>query len=518
MSKDDLLSHKYRPLVLLILDGWGVAGAQEGNAIHLAKTPFFDELAVKYPALILNASGEAVGLGQKDPGNGQAGHLTLGAGRPVSTGLEQVNQAVKDKSFFKNTILNNTWRQLKKTQGTLHLIGTLSACQNEVAFGAMVELAGRKKIKPFLHLIIDEAIDDKLAAKLTVVEAALTKAGGAMATLMNVTVGLNLKNDLAATALAYHLITAGVGRRVGSLQKLAEKNNADGAWLDKPIVLVGSDNKPRAVVQAGDAVIFFDYEPRARHLLKAVVVGDSDNKIQKISDLQTVTLNNYENDLPAAIIFPPLAVKETLSEVLARADLKQLKISETGKSVEVNYFFNGGRMAAWPNEERVIVASPAGNAADFTATEEVGQVAAAKIKSKIYDFIVINLAGADEAGHGGNLEAVKKAVEQTDQSLRQIIKAVLEVGGLALVTADHGQAEEMIDWQLDAPRPKHTDNPVPFLVVAKKWEGYNLGVSDAVAGDLSLLKPSGDLADVAPTILKLLQIEAPEQMTGHSLL
>lgn len=532
MSKDDILKEKWRPIVLIILDGWGVAPAGEGNALSQAKLPYYKELVETYPCLTLEASGKAVGLPEGVMGNSEVGHLTLGTGRPCPQGLELINQSIADKSFFKLPAWAETFKHLKKYNSDLHLIGLVSDGQVHSSFNhllALLELAKRKKINQvYVHCFLDGR-DTPRSSGLDYImklEAAMAKIGiGQIASLSGRFYAMDRDHRWDRTEEAYKLLTEGAGERSGEAQKALKKSYEAEIFDEefKPTAIVDKTNKPKAVIKDNDAVIFFNFRSdRARQLTKALTVPQfEDFDRRKINNLHFVTMTEYESSLPVKVAFEKKEIKDSLSEVLSQAGLKQLRIAETEKYAHVTHFFNGGREAVWVNEDRILIPSP--QVVNYKETpamsaRAVAETALEKINEKYYDFIVINFANADMVGHTGDLKAVIESVETVDECLKGLIKKIIEVGGLALVTADHGNAETMYNYQLGEVAKEHTTNPVPFIIVGERFEGYNLGMDEAAIGDLSLLQPTGGLADIAPTILKLFGLEIPENMSGRPLL
>ncbi len=519
-------------MVLIILDGWGVAPAGEGNALSQAKPPFFNELITKYPCLTLNASGSAVGLPAGAVGGSEVGHMVLGAGRACPSGREQIKESIADGSFFKLPIWLQTFKQLKKYDSSLHLVGLLGDGQGQADFNhllALLELAKRKKLtKVYIHCILDgrETPRANGLQYINRLEQALADSGvGQIASLSGRFYALDRDRHWDRTEAAYKLLTEGAGERSGQAAKAVKKSYEQKIYDEqfKPTVIVDKTNQPKGLIKDNDAVIFFNWLPDGiRQLARALAEPEFTGfKRTKPGNLQIITLSEYENGLPVKTVLAKKELKGTLGEVLAKAGLKQLRIAETEKYAHATYFFNGAREGAFSGEEHLLIPSPL--TANYSATPAMAasaivDAAEEKINQAKYDFILINLANADMVGHTGDLAATIKAAQAVDEALSRLLKKIIEVGGLALLTADHGNAEMMMDWQLGRVAKEHTANPVPFIIVGSKFEGYNLGMADAAVSDLSLLGPSGSLADVAPTILKLLGIEQPENMTGKSLL
>ncbi len=532
MSKDDILKKKWRPIALIILDGWGLSSVCEGNACAQADTPFFDELVDRYPSLTLEASGEAVGLPKGVAGNSEVGHVSLGAGRVCHQGLELINKSIADKSFFKNEVLLKAIKHSKKHNSNLHLMGLVSDGQvhsDQEHLLALLQLAKRKKVeRVFVHVFLDgrdtahvgglEYVR-KLEEKMKVLGV------GEIASISGRWYAMDRDRHWSRIAKAYAAIAEGLGEYSGealkAIQKSYEAKIYDEEFL--PTVIVNKTNQPKGKISDNDSVIFFNYRAdRARELTKVFLDQNFKNfPVKKINNLFFATFTEYEKDLKAEVVFSKEVIVDGLGEIVSRSGLRQLRIAETEKYAHVTYFFNGGLEESFANEDRILVPSPR-----VDSYAEVPEMATPAITKKViekteeadYDFMVINLANADMVGHTGNLEATKQAVASVDEALEKIIKKLLEANGLAVIVADHGNAENMVNLKLETIAKEHTNNPVPFVVVATGLEGYNLGIGDTTSANMTTVRPSGSLVDVAPTILKFLGLTIPDKMTGKSLL
>lgn len=532
MSIKEIIAGKWRPVALIIADGWGISSVCEGNACALAPTPYFDELINRYPSLTLEASGEAVGLPKGVAGNSEVGHISLGAGRICHQGLDLINKSIADKSFFKNEVLLETIKHTKKNNSSLHLMGLVSDGQvhsDQTHLVALLELAKRKKVaKVFVHVILDgrdTAHDGGLKYVKKLEESMKTLGIGEIASVSGRFYAMDRDRHWSRVVKAYAVMTEGSGEHSGDALKAIQKSYDAKVYDEEflPTVIVDKTNKPKGLIDDNDAVIFFNFRAdRARELTKAFLDPSfKDFPIKKINNLWFVTFTEYEKDLPAPVVFAKVVITDTLGEVVSRAGLKQLRIAETEKYAHVTYFFNGGVEEALAGEDRVLIPSPRVDSYVQTpdmATPAITKKLIAKIDEGDYDFIVVNLANADMVGHTGDLEATKQAVVSVDEALKKIIKKLLEANGLAIIVADHGNAENMINLQLGSIAKEHTSNPVPFIVVANGLEGYNLGIGDTTSANMASVRPSGTLIDVAPTILKLLGLNIPDKMTGRSLL
>lgn len=519
-----------KPVVLMVLDGWGVANSYAGNAISQANTPNIKNYIAKYPSMVLVASGEGVGLPWGEFGNSEVGHLNLGLGRIIYQNLPKINRAIADNSFYKNKVLLKAIEQVKANNSKLHLIGLSSnGCVHSSMehLQALIAFMEESKVNEFyVHAILDGR-DTPFNAGLNFikeVETSLTGTKGKIASLSGRFYAMDRDNHWDRTAKAYEAMALGIGEKYESAEKAIE------ASYDKKIydeefmpTVIAKDGQPIAKIQDGDAVIFFNYRPdRARELTKAFVLPSFEKfKREKYLNIFFATFVEYEKNLPVEIVFPPDVLKNTLGEVLSRSGLRQLRIAETEKYAHVTYFFNGGCEVKSEGEDQLLVSSPAVSSYDLkpemSALEVTDKVIKA-IEQDSYDFILINFANADMVGHTGNLKATIKAIETVDKCVGKIVNLVLAKEGISFITADHGNAEELFNMQTGMIDKEHSANPVPFLIIGKDYEGKSLSLPDAPGGDLSLLQPQGMLSDVAPTILKVMNLDKPSEMVGRSLI
>ncbi len=521
-----------KPVVLIILDGWGIAPPSKGNAIALAKTPTITELIKKYPAMTLQASGEAVGLSWGEIGNSEVGHLNLGSGKLIYQNLPCINKAIADGSFFKNEKFLAAIASAKKKKSALHLMGLVSSGGVHSSIDhlyALLELCAKEKFKNvFVHAFLDgrdmpynSGLDfiKKLEQKMAGLKV------GKIASLAGRFYALDRDNHWERIALAYNAIVKGEAEnKFDSALKAVEKSYAKKIYDEEftPAVLM-EKNKPVALVANGDSVIFFNFRSdRAREITKAFILpGFEKFPREYLVDLNFVAMTEYEKDLPAEIAFPTEQIETPLAKVIADAGLKQLHIAETEKYAHVTFFFNGGKEEPFAGEDRILVPSP--RVASYSAkpemsAKEIVKNAADAIMSNNYDFVVMNFANPDMVSHVGDLKATIKAIETVDDCVKHLIEVVLGKNGVAFITADHGNAEELVNLQSGTMDKEHSTYPVPFIIVGKEWEGKTAGLPDGIGGDLSLVQPSGILSDVAPTILKIMGLKQPKEMTGKSLL
>lgn len=521
-----------RPAVLCVLDGFGTAPDDAGNAITRANTPNFDHFTERYPVVNVKASGEAVGLMWGEMGNSEVGHLTIGAGRVFYQTLPRIEQSIKDESFFENQALKTAIAQVKKTGGTLHLMGIMSSGKvhgYNMHCYAILELLKREKIKDVaVHAILDGRDTIYNSGKEFIAEllGKMKEIGvGELATLSGRYYTMDRDNRWDRIEAAYNAIVLGTSPSTATDPMKAIDASYKQKIYDEefvPTVMMKRD-KPVATIKKNDAVIFFNFRPdRARQITKAITLPTFE-KFERdyIENVAFVTLGEFEKGLPVQVAFPPETLKNTLSEVISDAGLVQLHIAETEKYAHVTFFFNGTREDPFPHEDRKIIPSPKVESYDqkpgMSAKEMTDQMIK-EIQTGNYDVIVTNYANPDMVSHTGNMEASVKAIEAVDVQIGRLAKAVLKAGGVLMITADHGNAEEVENLQTRERDKEHSTNPVPLWVIGEQFEGKAGLSGDVPNGDLSLLPPVGMLADVAPTFLALMGIEPPPEMTGESLL
>lgn len=520
----------FKPVVLLILDGWGIAPPSRGNAITLARTPVFNKLVNTYPTFTLQAGGEAVGLPWGEIGNSEVGHLTLGAGKILYQDLPRINKSIADRSFFSNKAFLDVCEQVKKSNSQLHLLGMVSPggvhSYHEHLY-ALAELAKEQGIaKLFVHAILDgrDTPFNSGMGFIEELEKSLAKLDvGEVASVSGRYYAMDRDNRWDRTQKYYLAITGGQGEQA-STATAAIKDYYDKKIYDEeiPPTVISHNGQPVTQIQNGDGVIFFNFRAdRARQLTQSLVVNNF-KKFERPAKLQLafVTMTEYERELPVRVAFPPETIDNPIAKVIADAGLKQLHLAETEKYAHVTYFFNGGREQAFTNEDHILVSSPSVTSYDqkpAMAAREIAHKLIGALREESYNFYVVNFANADMVGHTGNLPATIKAVEFLDEILGQVVAAVLEVDGALLITADHGNAEGLVNLQTGIIDKEHSATPVPFIIASSELE-QKVAVNSVVTDDLSQIQPAGVLADVAPTILKIMGIAKPPEMTGLSLL
>ncbi|HEU5014919.1 MAG TPA: 2,3-bisphosphoglycerate-independent phosphoglycerate mutase [Roseiflexaceae bacterium] len=537
-------SKRLRPVVLAIMDGWGITEPGPGNGVALANTPNVDAWTAQYPYTRLAASGMDVGLPEGQIGNSEVGHLNIGAGMIVYQDFTRINKSIADGDFFTNEALTGAITHAQNTGGSLHLMGLFGpggVHAHEDHLHALLELAHRAGLeRVFLHLFLDgrDVMPRSALAFLDTLEGVIARLNtGTIATVSGRYYAMDRDKRWERTGKAYDAIVDGVGNTAPSARAAIEASYASDVSDEfvLPTVIV-RDGKPVATMQDGDAIIFFNFRPdRGRQLSQAFVLPDINERIQKhyarqaeegqpmpkqlwqrqrqIENLFYVTLTQYEQDLPVHIAFPPLYVNYPMARVVSDAGLHQFHIAETEKYPHVTFFFNGRREEPFPEEDRTLAPSPKVATYDLQpemSAEEVTTKLLAAIQSDTYDYIIVNYANPDMVGHTGVIPAVVKACETVDRCLGEVVPAILDKGGAVLIIADHGNAEVMIDPATGGPHTAHTTNLVPCILIAP--EGAGLGKSEIS------LRSGGRLADVAPTLIDLLGIQKPADMTGESLI
>jgi len=519
-----------KPVILAILDGFGIAPDSEGNAVSRANMPNMKRFIETYPAMTVHASGGAVGLSWGDMGNSEVGHLTIGAGRIYYQSLPRINLEIENGAFFSNPAFMKAVAHVKEFGGKLHLMGLVSegnvhASQDHL--NALLDFCKRNDMKDvFVHAFLDgrDTVYNSGAQFISQLEAKIKELGvGEIATLAGRYYAMDRDNRWDRIELAYRAMVDGTGETAKSASEAIKASYAKKIYDEQfvPTVIM-KKGKPVAKIEDRDAVIFFNFRPdRARQMTKAFVVP-AFNKFERtyLQQLFFVTMTEYEKNLPVEIAYPPHIIETCLAKVISDAGLRQLHIAETEKYAHVTFFLNGMREEAYPGEERVVIPSPHVSSYDQAPEMSAGKITERVVKEIAagqYDFIVINFANPDMVAHTGNFEATLKANEFIDHCLGQIADAALAVGGALVITADHGNAEEVSNLVTHDMDKEHSTNAVPCIVVQKSLEGLSAPSGDVIGGDLSLSEPVGMLADIAPTVLKLMQLEQPAEMSGQSL-
>ena len=517
------------PVALIILDGWGICQPSIGNAISLAKLDYWDSLLENYPSFLLQASGEAVGLPYGEMGNSEVGHLTIGSGQIILQSLNRINKAILDGSFFKNEALIKAIKHVKNNNSTLHLIGLLGTGgvhSYQAHLEALVKLASEYKLrKVYLHLFLDgrDTSKNQGVVFLKNLQKALENFKcGKIASLAGRFYGMDRNNNWDRIKLSYDAIVNGISREIFEDPVLAVQNSYAHNIFDeefKPIV-IERDNKPIATINDNDAVIFFNFRAdRARQLTHALVEDNFTefNRRKNLNNLFMVTFTEYQKGLPVEIAFKRPGINETLSEIISKANLSQLHIAETEKYAHVTFFFNGLREEKLSGEERILIPSPNVETYDLKPEMSAPEITDELIKaidSKKFDFYVVNFANPDMVGHTGNLNAAIKAVTEVSQDLSKIVPLILKYKGTAIITADHGNVEEIINLKTGEIDKEHSNFPVPFIIANNRFKNKVKPLDSEI---LYKQEISGVLSDIAPTILSFLKLRPSEYMKGINL-
>jgi 2,3-bisphosphoglycerate-independent phosphoglycerate mutase len=505
------------PVVLVVLDGWGYRPERDGNAIAMASVPTWQRLWGRYPRTLLDASGLAVGLPEGQMGNSEVGHLNLGAGRVVPQDLVRISQSIQSGEFYQLQPLVELGAYLRETGGTLHLVGLLGpggvhALDRHLL--ACVELGVRMKVQQIaIHGFLDgrdsaPTLGAEVVRTLLLDMRRLAGSRVDVATLTGRYYGMDRDKRWDRTKAAYDAIAHGVGIAVEhpvlAVQAAYQRGETD--EFIRPMVH-HRNGVPVASLKDGDGIFFFNYRSdRMRQIVAALAVPGFDGfPVKDAPKIRAVTMTQYDQTFPVPQAFPPFTLARILAETLSEHQRTQLRTAETEKYPHVTYFFNGGFEPPYKGEERRLVASP--RVATYDLAPEMSAVGITDVlcdalAKKQHDFMLCNFANADMVGHTGVMPAVVKAVETVDQCLGRIVKAADAAGAAVLITADHGNCEQMIDPATGGPHTAHTTNPVPFLSVTSR--------------DVPL-RNGGALCDVAPTVLGLLGIEPPRDMTGKDL-
>ncbi len=504
-----------KPLILIILDGWGINPEIEGNAIANADTPVMDYLMEKYPHSTLEASSEAVGLPPSQMGNSEVGHLNLGSGRVVYQDITRIDKSIKDVEFFSNKIMTGAVEHALTNGSSLHLMGLLSDGGVHSHIGhlfALLKMAKNVRLeKVFVHAFLDgRDVPPRCAGEyITRTEDMMRTLGtGKIATIGGRYYGMDRDNRWERVQLAYDAMVLGKGLTSPDAEDAvrAAYGRGENDEFVKPTVILDK-NHPTATIQDNDAVIFFNFRPdRARELTRALTMQDfSGFERQKELNIHFVCTTQYDETFDLPIAFPPAHIDNTLAEYLSKNGKKQLHIAETEKYAHVTFFFNGRVEKPYKGEDRLLIHSPDVATYDLKpemSAYEVTDAVVEKIVSGDYDVIILNYANPDMVGHTGVMDATIKAVEVVDECLGRVVHAIVDMGGVAIITADHGNSEQMIYYKDKSPHTTHTTNRVPLVFVS----------------DMDVDLHDGMFADIAPTILELLHLDVPPQMTGQSLL
>ena len=511
-------SMRKKPVVLMILDGYGLNDKVEGNAVAQANTPVMDSLMKEYPFVHGNASGMAVGLPEGQMGNSEVGHMNMGAGRIVYQELTRITKEIQDGDFFKNEALLKAIDNCKKNNSALHLMGLLSdggVHSHITHLYGLLELAKQQGLeKVYVHCFLDGRDTPPASGKSYAeqLNEEMKKIGvGKIASVMGRYYAMDRDNNYDRVQLAYDAMTEGKGLTAAcgicGIQESYDREETD--EFVKPTVVV-EDGKAVGLVQDKDSVIFFNFRPdRAREITRAFCDDDFKGFDRVRKDITFECYSDYDPTIPnKEVAFHKIAITNTFGEWLAAHDMKQARIAETEKYAHVTFFFNGGVEQPNEGEDRILVNSPK-DVATYDLKPEMSAPQVCEklldaIRSEKYDVIVINFANPDMVGHTGVISAAIKAIETVDECVGKAVQAVKDVDGVLFICADHGNAEQMIDYTTGQPHTAHTTNPVPFILV-----NYDPAYT---------LKEGGCLADIVPTLINVMGMEQPAEMTGKSLL
>ena len=509
---------KRGPLALIIIDGWGYSPRREGNAIALAATPYYDELCENYPQTLLEASGTRVGLPAGVMGNSEVGHLNIGAGRVIRMDVSRVDHDIATGEFFRNEVLLAAMDAVRKRGKALHLMGLLSDGQvhsSQEHLYALLRLAKQRGVeRVFIHCFLDgrDTPPSSAVHYVTALQKKIEEIGcGQIASIIGRYYAMDRDKRWERTERAYELLIKGKGNRdtdpAAAIQRSYERGVTD--EFVEPTAIVGAAGEPVATIQEGDAVIFFNFRPdRARQLTRALTIsGFSEFDVSSRPQIDFVCFTVYDRSFPLPVAFAPHDHKNVLAEVWEKICVRNYRLAETEKYAHVTYFFNGGVEKEYGCERRLLVPSP-----KIATYDLQPEMSAFKVTDKVLrgieegetDIFIVNFANPDMVGHTGKLDKTIEACQYVDTCLGWITKRIRQARGVTIITADHGNAEQMIDPQSGGPHTAHTTNPVPLHLIDEASQGLKL-------------REGGALEDVAPTLLGLLGNEQPEEMTGRDL-
>ena len=504
-----------RTTMLMILDGFGINEQTDGNAVKLANIPYLTKLLSENPNTIIHTSGKDVGLPEGQMGNSEVGHTNIGAGRIVYQDLAKITKSIEEGDFFGNTDLVAAIENCKKHNSKLHIMGLVSdgGVHSHIRhLYAILELAKRKDFENvYVHCFLDGR--DTLPASaenfISDLERKMAEKGvGKIASISGRFYSMDRDKRWPRVEKAYKAIVCGEGEKSISAVKAIEESYQKEVFDEfvVPTVITNTEGKPLAKVEKNDSIIFFNFRPdRAREITRSIVDVKFKDFERKYIKTYFVCMTSYDETMPnVKIAFKKEDIKNTFGEYISKKGLTQLRIAETEKYAHVTFFFNGGEEKQYEGEDRILIPSPKVETYDMkpemSAFEVTDKVVEA-IESKKYDSIILNYANPDMVGHTGSIEATVRALEAIDKCVQKVVNAINKVKGVLLITADHGNCEQMIDYKTGEPHTAHTTNPVPLAII-----GLNQKLKE------------GRLADIAPTMLEIMGLEKPEEMTGESLL
>jgi 2,3-bisphosphoglycerate-independent phosphoglycerate mutase len=507
-----------KSVALIILDGWGQNQNPQANAIAQAQIPFYRSLVNDYPHTLLSASGEDTGLPDNQMGNSEVGHMNMGAGRVVYQDLTRINRAIREGSFVSNPVFQEVLRKTRAAGGRLHLLGLLSdggVHSHITHLYELLKMAKSAGVPAFVHAFLDGRDVPPQSGRGYIRDAEATMQDlriGEIATVIGRYYAMDRDNRWDRVARAYAAMVEGTGERHASAEQAVIQSYANKVTDEfvAPAVIQGRQTAPPNRIRDGDSVIFYNFRAdRARELTRALTDHAFDgfprSIVPQLSAFATMT--SYDDTFPHPVAFAPVRLTKSLPEIISGRGLNQLRIAETEKYAHVTYFFNGGDENIYPGEDRVLIPSPRDvptyDLKPEMSAPEVAAEASRRISGGKYSLIVLNFANPDMVGHTGILSAAVQAAEVVDKCLNLVVSTMRATGGAVIITADHGNIEQMLDYATGEPHTAHTLNPVPCLIVDDQPHA---------------LRASGILADIAPTILHLMGIPQPPEMTGVSLI
>lgn len=503
--------------MLMILDGYGINEKTEGNAVKLANIPYLRNLLQENPNTIVHTSGLDVGLPDGQMGNSEVGHTNIGAGRIIYQDLAKITKEIEEGDFFSKTELVSAIENCKKNGTKLHIMGLLSdggVHSHNRHLYAILELAKRKDFEDvYVHCFMDGRDTPPASGEtyITELEEKMAEKGvGKIATISGRFYAMDRDKRWERVSKAYDAIVRGEGKKAVSAIEAVEESYRQELFDEfiVPTVICNKNGEPTAKIEENDSVIFFNFRPdRAREITRAIVDPEFDGFEADYKQTYFVCMTPYDSTLPnVKIAYPKEEIHNTFGEYISNKGLTQLRIAETEKYAHVTFFFNGGEEKQYPGESRILVPSPKVETYDMQpemSAYEVTEKVVEAINSEEFDAIILNFANPDMVGHTGSIEAACKALEAIDECVQRVVKAINEHNGVLLITADHGNCEQMIDYATGEPHTAHTTNPVPLAII---------GLPDTKKLN------EGCLADLAPTMLDIMGLEQPEEMTGKSLI
>jgi len=506
------------PVILIILDGFGINPRKEGNAIANASMRNMDALKRDYPTSSISMSGVDVGLPDGQMGNSEVGHMILGAGRIVYQDLTLIHKDIDAGTFFGNRVLLNAMRTTKEKKGRFHFLGLLGdggVHSHQRHLEALLEMARRERVGPiYLHLFLDGRDTPPNSAEqflLDLNEKLKACPNVSIATLSGRYYAMDRDKRWDRTDKAYRCLTEGIGNRADSALEAIRKSYEQKVTDEFVLPTVINSAFPDGLIRDGDGVIFFNFRAdRARELTRGLIADDFKEfpRKKRIALSSYTTMTQYDETFHVPVAYPPRELRKILGEVASQAGIRQLRIAETEKYAHVTYFFNGGEENKFPGEERILIPSPRDVATYDLKPEmsarEVTEALARQLREQDIGLVIANYANADMVGHTGNFEAAVRACEVIDECLGKVVDAAMSKKGRVIITADHGNIEQLIDYDTGLPHTAHTTNPVPLILVDEEHKKSRLAKGTGV--------------DIAPTILQLLDVPQPKEMTGRSLI